>query len=251
VEKLWKAVPMTRSEQINELAAALALAQGEIAHAKKESENPHFKHRYADLASIWDACRVALTKRGLSIVQSPRLIAGGDLWLVEVETTLLHQSGQSLSDILAVPVNPASAQAVGSAITYARRYALASFVGVAPEDDDMTAGSGARPARTRDVAADRPPAPPADPAPIETAIVHVLGIVKRPSKSGADVFILTGDDQRTYQTHQAGVAQAAKAAKEAQRAIEIESRATAAGRVIVRLRSIEDLAAHPQEGTTP
>ena len=104
---------MTRSEQINELATALALAQGEIAHAKKESENPHFKHRYADLASIWDACRVALTKRGLSIVQSPRLISGGDLWLVEVETTLLHQSGQSLSDILAVPVNPASAQSGG------------------------------------------------------------------------------------------------------------------------------------------
>jgi hypothetical protein len=249
---------MMRSEAINELATALALAQGEIAHAKKESENPHFKHRYADLASIWDACRGALTKRGLSIVQSPRLIAGGDLWLVEVETTLLHQSGQSLSDILAVPVNPASAQAVGSAITYARRYALASFVGVAPEDDDMTAGSGARPARTRDVAADRPPAPPPPPpdhggivnAPIETAIIHVLGIVKRPSKSGADVFILTGDDQRTYQTHQASVAQMAKDAKEAQRAIEIQSRATAAGRVIVRLRSM-DFAALAQEDTTP
>jgi hypothetical protein len=128
---------------------------------------------------------------------------------------------------------------------------------VAPEDDDMAAASGARPARTRDVAADRPPekprelAPPPDPAPLETAIIHVLGIVKRPSKSGADVFIVTGDDHRTYQTHQAGVAQLAKSAKEAQQAIEIESRATAAGRVIVRLRSMGDLAANPHEDTTP
>jgi hypothetical protein len=130
---------MIRTDTINELAAALAQAQGEIAHAKKESENPHFRHRYADLASIWDACRVALTTHGLAVVQSPRLVAGGDLWLVEVETTLFHQSGQSVSDVLAVPVNPASAQAVGSAITYARRFALAAFVGVAPEEDDAHA----------------------------------------------------------------------------------------------------------------
>src|SRR4029077_19456452 len=105
---------------------------------------------------------------------------------------------------------------------------LASFVGVAPEDDDGTSASGARPARTRDVADDRAPkrsapggisnlvepkVPHPDPAVVETVRVQVLGIVKRPSKSGEDVFVITGDDQRTYQTHQAAGARDAKAAK--------------------------------------
>lgn len=226
---------MTRSETINELAGALALAQGEIVHARKESENPHFRHRYADLASIWDACRAPLASHGLSIMQSPRLVpGGGECWLVEVETTLFHASGQWTSDVLAVPINPTNAQAVGSAITYARRYALAAFVGVAPEDDD--AQSAIPPERAR-AAAEKPrepkAAPPAPAPEIETARVQVLGIVKRPSKSGDDVFVITGDDQRTYQTHQAPVAIRAKEAKEAGQPIEIEYRTTAAGRVIV------------------
>jgi hypothetical protein len=228
---------MNRSEVITELSAALALAQGEIAHAKKDSENPHFRSRYADLASVWDACRAALTKRGLSIVQSPRLISGGDqLWLVEVETLLLHQSGEFLSDSLAVPVNPANAQAVGSAITYARRYALAAFVGVAPEEDDANAASMAPPVRTRDIAADRVPEK-RPPAPLETARFHVLGIVKR-QVGGTDRFIVTGDDQQTYfTTMEAAVI--AKAAKDGHRPIEIEYRHGPSGREIVRIQDLE------------
>ena len=70
--------------------------------------------------------------------------AAGELWLVELETLLIHASGQWVADTLAVPVNPGSAQAVGSAITYARRYALAAFVGVAPEDDDAQRGPAHR-----------------------------------------------------------------------------------------------------------
>ena len=134
---------MTRSDTINELATAMAKAQAEIVGAKKDSENPHFRSRYADLASVRDACVGPLTKHGLSVLQFPRLVGLGDgAWAVELETTLLHTSGQWMTDTLAVPVTKVDAQGVGSAITYARRYALAAVTGVAPEDDDANAAVG-------------------------------------------------------------------------------------------------------------
>ena len=130
---------MQRSESINELAAALAKAQGQMSGAKRDSENPFFKSKYADLQSVWDACRFPLSSNGLAIVQLPRFTEQG----VEVETSLVHSSGQMISETLAVPVSKQDAQGVGSAITYARRYALAAFVGVCPEDDDGNAAAEA------------------------------------------------------------------------------------------------------------
>jgi hypothetical protein len=128
---------MTRSDELNELATALAAAQGELTGAKKDAANPYFKSKYADLASIWDACREPLSHHGLSVAQFPRLVDSADGgWMVEIETMLLHSSGQWMSDFLRVPVVKGDPQGVGSAITYGRRYALAAVVGVAPEDDD-------------------------------------------------------------------------------------------------------------------
>ena len=141
---------MKTSEQVNEIATALASAQGAMKGAVKDAENPHFRSKYADLASVWDACRGPLTSNGISVIQSPRLVSNGEGWLVEVETTLLHKSGQFFSDALQVPVTKADAQGVGSALTYARRYALSAFVGVAPEDDDGNAASA--PAKPLDAA---------------------------------------------------------------------------------------------------
>jgi len=133
---------MKKSESISELAAAMARAQGAIEGAKKDRENPHFRSKYADLASIWDACRAALAANGLSVVQFPQPITISDGYaVVEVETTLLHASGQWMAGTLSLPVSKADAQGVGSAITYARRYALAAVVGVAPDDDDGNAAS--------------------------------------------------------------------------------------------------------------
>lgn len=129
---------MQHSETINELAWALAKAQAKIEGAAKSSTNPHFKSKYADLAEVWSACRPALTENGISIVQSPEYVQGG----VIVTTMLMHSTGQWLSSQLFMPVKQAdNAQAVGSAITYARRYALASMVGIAPEDDDGNAAA--------------------------------------------------------------------------------------------------------------
>lgn len=130
---------MQTSELINELSTALAKAQGKIKGATKDADNPYFKSKYADLASVWDACRAELAANGLSVVQAPRASAFEGGWIIEVETRLLHASGQWMADSLTLPVGKPDAQGVGSAITYARRYALASFVGVAPEDDDGNA----------------------------------------------------------------------------------------------------------------
>ena len=129
---------MTHSEQINELAAALAKAQGQIEGAKKDSINPHFKNRYADLASVWDACREALTTNGLSVVQSAENCESAGYG---VTTMLLHTSGQWMRGTLYLKPIKDDAQGAGSALTYARRYALSSMIGIAPEDDDANAAS--------------------------------------------------------------------------------------------------------------
>jgi hypothetical protein len=131
---------METSETLNELATALAKAQGQLEGAKKQNLNPAFRSKYADLASVWDACRDALSKNGLSVVQAPSAVRTDDGgWAVELDTRLLHTSGQWVENTLVVPVGKPDAQGVGSALTYARRYALSAFVGIAPEDDDGNA----------------------------------------------------------------------------------------------------------------
>lgn len=126
------------SEQINELASALAKAQGKITGALKDSANPFFKSKYADLASVWDACRAALSENGLAVVQFPESDDSG----LYVVTTLTHASGQWMRSRLRLTPKDDSPQAAGSAITYGRRYALAAAVGVAQVDDDANAASG-------------------------------------------------------------------------------------------------------------
>jgi hypothetical protein len=126
------------SEQINELATALAKAQAKIEGATKDKTNPHFRSSYADLASVWDACRSALTSNGLSVSQTAGASEDGR---VRVTTILMHSSGQWLCDDLVMKPVKDDPQGVGSCITYARRYALAAIVGVAPEDDDGNAAS--------------------------------------------------------------------------------------------------------------
>lgn len=134
---------MNRSEGIAELAAALAAAQAQMRNAPKDARNPMYHNRYATLASIWEAAREPLTRNGLSVVQTPE---NSDFGVCTLTTTLLHSSGEWLSSTISVPVltqvvargEPPvqTAQGYGSALTYARRYALAAIVGIAPDDDD-------------------------------------------------------------------------------------------------------------------
>lgn len=129
---------MKMSEQINELATALSKAQGQIKGAAKDSSNPFFKSKYADLSSVWEACREALSKNSLAVVQTNSPSDSG----IIVVTTLMHSSGQWVQGELFMQPTKADPQGIGSTITYARRYALAAIVGVAPEDDDANAAVG-------------------------------------------------------------------------------------------------------------
>jgi hypothetical protein len=134
---------IAQSETIAALASALSKAQASVEGAVKGKVNPAFRTKYADLASVWDACREALTENGLSVIQSPGPVAEGRM---EMTTMLLHASGEWVRGSLTIPLGKVDAQAYGSATTYARRYALAAFVGVAPDDDDGNAATKAKPA---------------------------------------------------------------------------------------------------------
>ena len=134
---------MNQSEQINELAGALAKAQGQMKGALKDAANPFFKSKYADLASVTDAIREAFAANGLSYIQ--RLNSEKEKE-VGCETIIMHSSGQWFGNgFLFVPVSKFDAQGFGSAITYIRRYSLSAATGVAPEDDDGNAASNAKP----------------------------------------------------------------------------------------------------------
>lgn len=127
-------IDTNQSPTIGALAAALAKAQGAMTAAAKDKSNPAFgaKSKYADLASTWDACRTPLAANGLAVVQQVATVQEG----VRVTTTLIHSSGEWMRDRLTMPVEKRTAHGVGSAITYARRYALQAMVGIAAGDDD-------------------------------------------------------------------------------------------------------------------
>lgn len=142
---------MNKSESVAGLAAALAQAQGQMKGAIKDSANPFFKSKYADLASVVEAIRAAFSANGLSYIQT---VEPSEKDEVRVETTLLHSSGEWIScGVLSLPVSKVDAQGYGSALTYARRYSLSAAVGVAPEDDDGNAASAAKPKKTMDCTA--------------------------------------------------------------------------------------------------
>ncbi len=129
---------MTTSENINEIAGALAKAQAEMGGAKKDAANPFFKSKYADLASVREACIGPLSKQGISVIQSPSAEGA----TVSVVTLLAHSSGQWMRGSASCTAKDDSPQSIGSAVTYLRRYALQSFAGIAPEDDDAEAAQG-------------------------------------------------------------------------------------------------------------
>lgn len=134
---------MRSSDQINELAAALAKVQGNLKPALKDSENPAFKtggkvSKYADLTSVWDACREGLAKNDIAVMQAHDVTDAGDIMI----TRLTHKSGQWVESHY--PLRPVqnTPQGFASATTYARRISLASMVGVVADDDDGNAASG-------------------------------------------------------------------------------------------------------------
>lgn len=127
------------STTIAELAKALCKAQGEMKNAPKDTVNPFFKSHYADLASCWEALRPVLSKNGLSVTQYTNVSQDGTVLV----TLLLHASGEWIRGTYPIHPKDNSPQALGSAITYAKRYALQAITGLASDDDDGNAAQTA------------------------------------------------------------------------------------------------------------
>jgi hypothetical protein len=131
-----------RSQTIGKLIEALCKAQLEFAPVVKANLNPQFKSKYADLATIIQATMPALAKNGLAIIQTPH-VKGRELTMT---TLLVHTSDEWISNDLTMPAtmrNELTAQTIGSACTYSRRYALQSILGIAADlDDDGEQASG-------------------------------------------------------------------------------------------------------------
>lgn len=139
---------MKTSEQINEVAAALAAAQGELADTPKDQSG--YGYKYADLAGVHKIARPVLAKHGLAVVQDAA-VEGVE---VLVATRICHQSGQWLEvGPLRMEAEPkkglSHAQCVGSVVTYARRYALTALLQIAGEDDDGTSAAEHKPRKRR------------------------------------------------------------------------------------------------------
>lgn len=138
-----------------EFAGAIVKALSAIKGAVKDANNPHFRSDYADLTSVIEAVKVPLSDNGIVFMQH---VSCTDL--VIVETKLLHTSGETYSfGALALPVEKKTAQGYGSAITYARRYALASALGVPALDDDGNEASGVGNGKAPQKAPKAPPPP--------------------------------------------------------------------------------------------
>ena len=138
----------------NELLEALSKMQSVLDNAKKESENPFYKSRYADLSVCLATCKKPMTDNGLSVSQHCTF----DGERVQCMTVLGHSSGQMMVSTLAIPVTKKDPQGIGMAITYARRYALSSVIGLAQADDD--AESSVVHETTNPGKQDEPPADP-------------------------------------------------------------------------------------------
>lgn len=124
---------MRNSEIINELAIAMSKAQSEMKPAIKDLSNSHFKNRYSTITSVWESIRAPLTRNGLTVWQD---ITTCDK-TVSVTTKVVHASGQWVEfGPLTIPLAKFDAQGVGSATSYAKRYALCAAIGIVSDDDD-------------------------------------------------------------------------------------------------------------------
>jgi len=121
------------SDKLDKLAEALCKAQSEMKGAQKKSTNPFFNSGYADLHTVIESSVPYLNKYGISVIQGNDGEKPGEFY---VTTMLLHISGQWIKSKLRMPVEKATAQSIGSTITYGRRYGLSAIAGIAQYDDD-------------------------------------------------------------------------------------------------------------------
>ena len=126
---------MNKSDSIKSLAEALAKAQADFSAVPFNATNPFLKNKYADLGAIIQSAKPVLAKHGLSVSQLAESEAGS----IGVTTMLMHSSGEWVASTISLPISDekgkSSAQVAGSVITYLRRYALASVLGLYADED--------------------------------------------------------------------------------------------------------------------
>ena len=140
-----------QNEKKSNFAMAFIKAQSEMVNASKDSNNPHFKSKYADLTSVRDACVPFLNKHGIAVLQ-PILQLENKQY---IKTILMHESGEEYSCLTEIICNQNTAQAHGSGITYARRYGLQSLVCIGAEDDDGNEASKGEKAKVNTITSDQ------------------------------------------------------------------------------------------------
>jgi hypothetical protein len=189
---------MRTSEQINEIAEAMALAQAEIKPATKDAVNPAYRSKYADLTAVWSAIRGPLSKHKIAVWQDTELVADVG---VAVTTRLAHASGQWVEfGPLTVPCAKKDAHGVGSAASYAKRYAIAAAVGVVAEDDDDGNEASQKPAPPVETTA------PRTTRPIPTGAVLLQKTEQHKTSAGKPYWLLvltTGEEIIEWKEQQA------------------------------------------------
>lgn len=131
---------MRHSDSLAKLSAAVVKANAAVSNALKDSQNPHYGSTFASLNSVLDAIKPIYATHGLTFVQLPGFEDGH----ATLDTMLVHESGEWLAHTSGAPLQKQDPQGVGSAITYLRRYSLASLAGIGQEDDDGNAASSTR-----------------------------------------------------------------------------------------------------------
>ena len=159
---------MNKSDTIGQLALALSKAQGQMKFAAKDANNPFFKSKYADLASVIEAIKVPLSANGIAFVQATDFEDNA----VIVETILLHESGEWISGKLRMQPTKNDPQGVGSAVTYAKRYGLQAIAGVPSDDDDGNAATHQS----------APAAKPAPAKPMHAKVKEAAAAIVKPAK---------------------------------------------------------------------
>lgn len=132
IERIIALADFHTSTSTAELDAALAKAQGEFQPVEKNKTNPFFNSKYADLSAVWEACRQALSKNGISVTQWPLHSEDGRLHVL----TRIACNGEWMLARISVPMTKQDVQSYGSAITYLRRYSLSALLGLAADEDD-------------------------------------------------------------------------------------------------------------------
>lgn len=197
---------MRMSETINDLAKSLVTANKTVGNPKKNAVNPHLKNKYATLDAVIAAYKESYLSNGITVLENPKTEDGR----VGVEITLLHETGQYIThDPFMLPPGKNDAQGHGSAVTYARRYALSAVMNISADDDDD--GNGAQQKNQEQYskpAYSKPKEPAADPNLITPAQIKALGTkLSIVSKS-------SGDDQRSLYEKASSVFGITKSTKE-------------------------------------